>query len=525
MHENDVVYRPGTTDLPCTVQSPPSFQCLVDTLAVTDPMNLVFPYVLLWNPLVQFPLLSKEIEMCPHENCTGKLVFFEWSNGRTKSIQPRLLHDTHHLILLVGAIYTCSDTNHKVHSTDPRLISKLDSTILPFHLLHRSGFSHEFVTSVVNLAKEGLPIARHIQKQREEFAGDLISMLVQCYLYHSGVHFTQVQILQFLKSESLRSLIQPFPSNDIIARCFFIHFQKYELSYLSHMGNTKIKKCIRLDHTFKVASNIGYLRSDGRWVTMYESTFIVLNEEGIVVAWQFTKTTSLEEVKPLLLSLRHRIEMSEKEPLTVYVDNCCQVRRKIQEIFGNNVVVKLDLFHAVQRVSRAMSKQHTLYFPCVRDFTMTLRNSADKGKRRTMHTPDIDVIEHNIQQFLTIWSKTELNVITPKVARQIHLLQAHITHGCLSNIEPGGGTNYNEALHRFINPHFLHAGRIGLPLAYALLTILFHVHNCKKGKKNTLADTLSMKLGFDTSPTPSKFGVVPKYHPNTSMNTRRISCL
>ena len=194
MHENYVVYRPGTTDLPCTVQSPPSFQCLVDTLAVTDPMNLVFPYVLLWNPLVQFPLLSKEIEMCPHENCTGKLVFFEWSNGRTKSIQPRLLHDTHHLILLVGAIYTCSDTNNKVHSTDPRLISKLDSTIL---LLHRSGFSHEFVTSVVNLAKEGLPIAaiaRHIQKQREEFAGDLISMLVQCYIYHSGVHFTQVQI-------------------------------------------------------------------------------------------------------------------------------------------------------------------------------------------------------------------------------------------------------------------------------------------------------------------------------------------
>ena len=249
------------------------------------------------------------------------------------------------------------------------------------------------------------------------------------------------------------------------------------------MDSMRIRKCIRLDHTFKVASNIGYLRSDGRWVTLYESIFIVLNEEGAVVAWQFTKTTSLEEVKPLLLSLTKRIELPDNESLTVYVDNCCQVRRKIQDIFGHDVVVKLDLFHAVQRVSRAMRKQHTLYLPCIRDFKMTLRNSVDRGKCRAKHTPDSDVINRNIEQFMNTWCMAELSnndIITPKVVKQIQLLQAHINHGCLSNIEPGGGTNYNEALHRFINPHFIHAGRIGIPLAYALLTILFHMHNCKK---------------------------------------------
>ena len=56
---------------------------------------------------------------------------------------------------------------------------------------------------------------------------------------------------------------------------------------------------------------------------------------------------------------------------------------------------------------------------------------------------------------------------------QISLLKAHVIQGCLSHVEPGGGTNYNEALHCYINPHFNHAGRIGIPLAFAFLTILF----------------------------------------------------
>ena len=94
--------------------------------------------------------------------------------------------------------------------------------------------------------------------------------------------------------------------------------------------------------------------------------FLVLNEEGAVVAWQFTKSTSLEEVKPLLSALKEKIELPENKPLTVYLDNCCQVRRQIKDIFGSDV---LDLFHAVQCVSRSMSNRHTLFLSCIQDFT------------------------------------------------------------------------------------------------------------------------------------------------------------
>ena len=183
-------------------------------------------------------------------------------------------------------------------------------------------------------------------------------------------HFTREEIVQFT-SHILTSIMQPFPTNDIIARCFVIHFQECEHGYLSHMAGIKIQRCIRLDHTFKLASHIGYLRPDGKWVTLFETIFIVLNEEGVVVARQFTKSTSLEEVRPLLCKLKERIELPENASLSVYVDNCCQVRKQLQDIFGNDVLVKLDVFHAVQRILRSMSKKHTLFLPCLQDFKMT----------------------------------------------------------------------------------------------------------------------------------------------------------
>ena len=64
--------------------------------------------------------------------------------------------------------------------------------------------------------------------------------------------------------------------------------EENEQFYTSQMLQLEIK-CLRLDHTFKVASNIGYLQDDGKWITQYSSVFIVLNEKGEVVAWQLTR--------------------------------------------------------------------------------------------------------------------------------------------------------------------------------------------------------------------------------------------
>lgn len=177
------------------------------------------------------------------------------------------------------------------------------------------------------------------------------------------------------------SLVYPLPSNDILCRCFVINFQENEMYYNEDMLGLEVGSCLRLDHTFKVASNIGYLRPDGKWITQYGSVFLVLNNQGQVLTWQLTNSTSLDEVTPLLNHLKDRMQCNI---LTIYVDNCCHVRQKLQQIFGNNTVIKLDIFHAVQRVTRALPKRHTLFYQCMREFRMVFRYQTDVSKKKSI---------------------------------------------------------------------------------------------------------------------------------------------
>ena len=218
-----------------------------------------------------------------------------------------------------------------------------------------------------------------------------------------------------------------------------------------------------------MASNIGYRRLDGKWITLYNSIFIVLNDVGQIVMWQFTKTTGFDEVTPMLTTLVMRIN----QPIKIYVDNCCQQRAKLKQIFGQETIVNLDLFHAVQRLTRVMPKRHPMYSCCINDLKLIFRSSGDMGKKRQCCTPNDAQLLQNIEKK---WSNYEYNgwrLFNHNVELQINSLKVHILKGCLSNIDKGEGTNRNEVLHRHINPHFRSRSRIELPLALALLSILF----------------------------------------------------
>ena len=141
-----------------------------------------------------------------------------------------------------------------------------------------------------------------------------------------------------------------------------VHVWLYHL----HSGN---KLCRVPVHCFRVVQPprtvhtllsliSGYLQHDGKWVTQYGS---VMNELGQVVTWQLTNSTSFDEVSLLLHDLKNRIDLPEGRHLTIYVDNCCQVKKKLQKVFGIDIAVKLDLFHAVQQITRSMSKRHALF--------------------------------------------------------------------------------------------------------------------------------------------------------------------
>ena len=97
---------------------------------------------------------------------------------------------------------------------------------------------------------------------------------------------------------------------------------------------------------FKVASNIGFLREDNVWVTQYDSLFIVMNNKGQVVTWQLTKGTSFGQIEHLS-KLSHRALQQSQNIGTIYIDECCKLRNKVQSVFGKDVSLNLDLFHGV----------------------------------------------------------------------------------------------------------------------------------------------------------------------------------
>lgn len=269
------------------------------------------------------------------------------------------------------------------------------------------------------------------------------------------------------------------------------------------MQSLRADSWIGLDHTFKTASNIGYRRSDGKWVTLYNSVFFVTNEIGQVISWQLTKSTSIDEVNTLLDKLKARLNLSKQ--LLVIVDNCCSQR---------TIVVKLDLFHAVQRLTKFMPKRHPYFLQCMNDLKLIFRHPTDLGASRTKPTPEPDEIVTNLKLFTDKWKKCvsgDWGLINANVMKEVSSLTLHINKHCLSDIPPRAGTNRNEALHRVLNSHFSRLSKIGLPLALALLTTILYQHNCKISEKVTGIKSGPVSLlGSAHQPTDEHFGVIPK---------------
>ena len=234
------------------------------------------------------------------------------------------------------------------------------------------------------------------------------------------------------------------------------------------------------DHTFKISRNVGLVReTDNTFVAQFNQLFISLNEIGQVVAWRLTKSTTFSEIEDLLVDLQKRNSLAGNTVELVCVDDCCRVRNKYTNIFPN-VVVKLDLFHACQRVTKTFSRQHSLYKDVTRDFVQIFRADDDQGETRLKSTPPKQKIEKNLNSFVDRWSNVPENPLSEATLEEIsHILQ-HVQKGCLSDIPPGCGTERNEGSHRLLNRSLISgATRILVQLAIALLTILFFYHNKK----------------------------------------------
>ena len=239
---------------------------------------------------------------------------------------------------------------------------------------------------------------------------------------------------------------------------------------------------ISVDHTFKVGKPIGGFREeDNRFIKDFWKLFIVLNENGCVTDWALTQTVSLEEVKPMMKSIKTK--MQDTSLKYIFSDTCCGAKSMYEEVFPE-AMIKLDLFHACQRITKVLPNKKSVSTQTFsKEFGLIFRREGDVNDIRNFETPAKEVILKNLDRFL---KNQELYINDLQVCKkqelfsEIEKLKVHINKGCLSGIPPGSGTEDNERLHRYLNRSFIKGANVISPeLARAVLTVLFYVHNSK----------------------------------------------
>ena len=508
---------------PCHFVTPTNVLGSCSAMEIFYPLLPLLPEVILWEPASQYPCIFPSGIACPFSECNEVLNMHHWNVGQNECSQPRLVHSASKPILLVSGVYRCKN-GHQILSHDPRLLQLFSSPhTFPFILTHKSAFVSELVRLSVSMIRHGMhfqQIETMIREQRAESLNHLQTLSnSNCDLDIDGLCVSVTELCKYLET-----LYMTVPSRHIITEFFLSDFFSKEQYYKNEILSTYCESALSIDHTFKVAAHVGYYRSDGQWVSQYDSLFIVLNEIGEVVSWMFTKSTAFDEVRPLLKDISRRMMIYSGGVKHLYIDNCCMWSDCLKSVFGTNVCIHLDLFHAVQRITRTLSKRHTNYYPCISELKLVFREIGDIGLERKLSTPSPQILTDNIDKFASKWSTvTDSEIDTPiikeKTRKEIQNLKVHIQKGCLSDIPQGMGTNKNEALHRRINPYFS-TSRMGVRTAYALLMVLFVAHNSSVRKlknngktcANTIKNPLSMVYHDHSYAKPLKehLGLIPK---------------
>lgn len=290
-----------------------------------------------------------------------------------------------------------------------------------------------------------------------------------CEYYQRSRGFSVI-ILPFPKLETTKLFIGRNLLTHIYIRIFF----ECREMFTQHM-TSKTGKWLSADHTFKVSANIGYWKNR-HWTKMFNSLFILMNEKIEVLAWQLTKGTSLDNVNSLLCGVKYRHEKAGVDVEGLVVDNCCTLAKKLKNIFGNNVVIKLGIFHAIKRILDKIPRKGIS--PDLRmlrkKMTKTLRfcfsDETDVAMTRQNITPSPGKIVDNLKSYIRKWSVEEVNdvqFLPDNAVKEIENIIKYARLGCLSGIPPGIGTNKNENLYKILKK-WLKKDCIGIALAVAL---------------------------------------------------------
>ena len=259
-----------------------------------DVEHYIVPGILIWDVVRSHGSIIGNLD-CPfcaeeQQTCTLRISGL-WSDGSSSCrYEPRLVYYTSGYILLVSAVYLCSQ-NHQVPSHHPCILSRLPSSCYnSFYLTNRAGFTTELLSQVTTLVDHGTSfhtIEGIVREQYEQgcwrmrfrFEGDCLKAGQECTNIYP--QFSQVSF--------------PFPHEKILKDGYISYSLLFLPTFHADMEH-RISLWISCDHTFKSVANIGFCRSsDGSWVRLFRSIFCVMGGNGHVLHWRFTRGESFEE--------------------------------------------------------------------------------------------------------------------------------------------------------------------------------------------------------------------------------------
>lgn len=391
--------------------------------------------IFIWSPLNQFSVeLSCPVHNCPYTpgRWTSNLHTAKSKNN------PRLIYCLYNNIILIQQYYTCNRGGHETLSASDEIFNQLSEKELKY-FRYRKYSRSMFSFKLIDFIFEQIGHGSNFQQ---------ISEII------SNLHFIARSWDENQQYSFHEDKLVAFPSKDKLMEVFLDVFQERKLFY--HLNVNEIPElnidCLAADHTFKISKNIGgYREIDDKYQREDMKLFIVLDETQRIVGWQLTKTCQHDEIKGLLTNIKNKLK---KKLECVIVDNCCESSSLFQNIFPE-IPIKLDLFHAVQRLTRCLENKKSPESRQVsNDIGLIFRDINDRSSIRHRPTPSATVINENLQYFL---KKHEMYFAAMTEHRREdffhHLsnLQKHIDKSCLSDLQPGEGTESNERLHRYLN--------------------------------------------------------------------------
>lgn len=323
--------------------------------------NLFLPGIIIWDPLFQHfhgnLLCSK---------CGQILKPRSWKDGRDwkHNSSTTVRADIECPFLLVSRVYACKN-DHRTVGHDPVILKELKSeALIPFLLLHKSGITRPLYRLITVQTASRMAYVEVESLTRQMW-----------YSYHTDSRIkalSQQNISAKEKpphsfSNALQGISPLYPNRKLIRQCFVHYYFTNENLYNARMSSFT-GTWLSSDRTFKVAGNVG-MWQNGQWIRQYDSLFSVMNEDGIVLGWQLTRGTGFSRVKTLITGIHKRLKNSGVKLEGFSIDNCCAWRLLLQGVFGL-LPIKLDLFHAVQRIASKIKRRQPLRRKCLDAFRL-----------------------------------------------------------------------------------------------------------------------------------------------------------